>query len=69
MESLCFWGKRKLVVTIEFKIQEEILWIKFAENIERSKGLTMKLALKRKDSTPKVTAKNGKISRLFSYMS
>ena len=69
MESLCFWGKRKLVVTIEFKIQEEILWIKFAENIERSKCLTMKLALKRKDSTPKVTAKNGKISRLFSYMS
>lgn len=26
--------KKKLVVTIQFKIQEEILWIKFAENIE-----------------------------------
>ena len=34
--------KKKLLVTTQFKIQEEILWIKFAENIERSKGLTMK---------------------------
>ena len=34
MGSLCFWRKKKLVVTIQFKIQEEILWIKFAENIE-----------------------------------
>lgn len=60
MESLCSWGK-KIVVTIQFKIQEEILWIKFAENIERSKGPRMKLALnKRKDSSPNVTAERVK---------
>ena len=39
--------KKKLLV--KFKIQEEILWIKFAENIERSKGLTMKSALNKMD--------------------
>lgn len=51
----------KIVVTIQFKIQEEILWIKFAENIERSKGPTMKLALnERKDSSPNVTAERVK---------
>ena len=62
--------KKKLLVTTQFKIQEEILWIKFAENIERSKGLTMKSALnKRKNSTPTVRARNRKIPRLFSYMS
>ena len=60
--------KKKLLV--KFKIQEEILWIKFAENIERSKDLTMKSALnKRKNSTPTVRARNRKIPRLFSYMS
>lgn len=59
--NLCAPGGKKIVVTIQFKIQEEILWIKFAENIERSKGPRMKLALnKRKDSSPNVTAERVK---------